>query len=1023
MAKGEALFSIILLVLAARMAAGDGLTAAAAGEEEEADRITQLPGQPRVSFQQFSGYVTVDKSAGRALFYWLTEAAVDDPTSVPLVLWLNGGPGCSSVAYGASEEIGPFRINKTGSSLYLNKFSWNSAANLLFLETPAGVGFSYTNKSSDFLDTGDRRTARDSLEFLIRWMDRFPRYKHRALYLTGESYAGHYVPQLAREIISYNAKSREPLNLKGIMVGNAVTDNYYDNLGTVTYWWSHAMISDKTFRQLINMCDFHRQKNSDECESMYSYAMDQEFGNIDQYNIYEPPCNSSSGSITRRTMQLPHRPHPIYRRLSGYDPCTEKHAEIYYNRPDVQKALHANTTNIPYKWTACSEVLNRNWNDSEVSILPIYHELIANDLRIWIFSGDVDSVVPVTATRYSLAQLKLQTKIPWYPWTDRCSEDSILVHDSRSAKNRHISVGSQARESDCSSPSPSRSETSDEVLRKAQLDLNRRDSGLTCMGWAPGAKLAASVGGFNNGNPNAKVLTRDEIGVWKTVLPNETTGSAPTPHDSVDEAYVFSHLQPNRQKSLRIPATKLFTTPSKPNYNWKAQEATRGNRYWYRLYYLCVTTCLMSQETTSVEEVSKQLKCVRLEIFGQNKREDKKDSKFLKFLGCMWSPLSWVMEATAIMTIALANEGGKPPDYSDVIGLFDENNAGNAVAALMANLVSKTKLGDIVPADAQLLEGDPLKIDLATLTGVSLPFTKNPGDETFSGPTCKQSKSAAVVMATGMYTFFGKATHLFDSTRSLWPLLWFQKVLTAIGHFYIYSIIERMLVGIIGMYPTQHRAYLRDGNIFVISFDNLVVLPVEGIPIAMPTVLSVTMTIEFYHLTEQGGITKSMTAIKKMAGMDVLCGNKTGTLNLNKLTVDKSLIEVYPKNVDQDALVLLVTSASRVENQDPIDASVVNMLGDPKEARAGIKGVIICHPFFFPNDGLNLGWYEFDSHHMFALTITLAVLPTCWLRDLSVLSYITGKRHMSSLLDFYKRKNLSKGTAIRRCNLYTPDIT
>lgn len=103
-----------------------------------------------------------------------------------------------------------------------------------------------------------------------------------------------------------------------MQVGNAVTDNYYDNLGTVTYWWSHAMISDQTFRQLMSRCDFHRQKESDECESVYSYAMDQEFGNIDQYNIYDPPCNNSdgsssgSGSATRRTMRLPHRPHVVF---------------------------------------------------------------------------------------------------------------------------------------------------------------------------------------------------------------------------------------------------------------------------------------------------------------------------------------------------------------------------------------------------------------------------------------------------------------------------------------------------------------------------------------------------------------------------------------------------------------------------------------------------------------------------------------------------------------------------------------
>ncbi|XP_071722840.1 serine carboxypeptidase-like 25 [Rutidosis leptorrhynchoides] len=387
-------------------------------KEEDKDRIFQLPGQPKVTFQQFSGYVTVNKVAGRALFYYFTEAQ-QNPISKPLVLWLNGGPGCSSVAYGASEEIGPFRINKTASGLYINKFSWNTVANLLFLEAPAGVGFSYSNRSSDLLDTGDIRTAKDSLKFMIQWLNRFPRYKNRELYITGESYAGHYVPQLARQIMIYNKNSKHPINLKGIMVGNAVTDNYYDNLGTVTYWWSHAMISDKTYKQLINTCDFKRQKESDECESLYSYAMDKEFGNIDQYNIYAPPCNVISDGTTissKRNIRLPHQPHMVVRQLSGYDPCTEKHAEIYYNRADVQKALHANITKIPYKWTACSEVLNRNWNDTEVSILPIYREMIAGGLRVWVFSGDVDSVVPVTATRFSLAQLKLTTKVSWYPW-------------------------------------------------------------------------------------------------------------------------------------------------------------------------------------------------------------------------------------------------------------------------------------------------------------------------------------------------------------------------------------------------------------------------------------------------------------------------------------------------------------------------------------------------------------------------------------------------------------------------------
>ncbi|KZV35532.1 Alpha/beta-Hydrolases superfamily protein [Dorcoceras hygrometricum] len=389
------------------------ITAVAITEEQELDRITALPGQPPVNFSQFSGYVTVNEGEGRALFYWLTEAT-DHAHEMPLVLWFNGGPGCSSIAYGASEELGPFRINKTGSSLYLNKYAWNRVANILFLESPAGVGFSYTNTSSNLKDTGDNRTAADALVFLIKWMSRFPQYKHRDFYISGESYAGHYVPQLAQKIYDYNKNSSHPIiNLKGFTVGNAVMDNYYDNIGTVTYWWSHAMISDRTYKLILKQCNFKSLNTSQKCDQALNYAMNHEFGDIDQYSIYTPTCNSSKANITN----TPRLKNTLLRpRFSGYDPCSEKYAEKYYNRPDVQKALHANTTGIRYNWTACSDVLLRNWKDTDFSVLPIYRKLIAAGLRIWVYSGDTDSVVPVTATRFSLSHLHLKIKTPWYPW-------------------------------------------------------------------------------------------------------------------------------------------------------------------------------------------------------------------------------------------------------------------------------------------------------------------------------------------------------------------------------------------------------------------------------------------------------------------------------------------------------------------------------------------------------------------------------------------------------------------------------
>ncbi|CAN1301255.1 Plasma membrane ATPase [Linum perenne] len=381
-------------------------------------------------------------------------------------------------------------------------------------------------------------------------------------------------------------------------------------------------------------------------------------------------------------------------------------------------------------------------------------------------------------------------------------------------------------------------------------------------------------------------------------------------------------------------------------------------------------------EKIPIEEVFEQLKCSRggltsdegssrLQVFGPNKLEEKKESKVLKFLGFMWNPLSWVMEAAAIMALALANGGGRPPDWQDFIGIvtlliinstisfIEENNAGNAAAALMAGLAPKTKvlrdsrwteqeaailvpgdiisikLGDIVPADARLLEGDPLKIDQSALTGESLPVTRNPYDEVFSGSTCKQGEIEAVVIATGVHTFFGKAAHLVDNTNQVGH---FQKVLTAIGNFCICSIAVGILVELLVMYPIQHRKY-RDG------IDNLLVLLIGGIPIAMPTVLSVTMAIGSHRLSQQGAITKRMTAIEEMAGMDVLCSDKTGTLTLNKLTVDKSLIEVFVKGMDKEHVMLLAARASRTENQDAIDAAIVGMLADPKEARAGIREI------------------------------------------------------------------------------------
>lgn len=132
-----------------------------------------------------------------------------------------------------------------------------------------------------------------------------------------------------------------------MQVGNAVIDNYYDGIGTVTYWWSHSMISEQSYKSILKHCNFTADNTSNLCDDAVRYAVNHEFGNIDQYSIYTPSCSHNN------TVQRIRLKSTILHRISGYDPCTEDYAEKYYNRHDVQKAMHANITNIPYKWTAC----------------------------------------------------------------------------------------------------------------------------------------------------------------------------------------------------------------------------------------------------------------------------------------------------------------------------------------------------------------------------------------------------------------------------------------------------------------------------------------------------------------------------------------------------------------------------------------------------------------------------------------------------------------------------------------------
>ncbi|KAM3733863.1 hypothetical protein ACB098_11G170700 [Castanea mollissima] len=371
---------------------------------KQEDRIERLPGQPYVNFSQYGGYVTVNKSAGRALYYYFVEAH-HSKNSLPLLLWLNGGPGCSSFT-GALVELGPFRVHSDGKTLYTNKFSWNYAANVLFLESPAGVGFSYSNTTSDYDKSGDSRTAADNYVFLVNWLERFPEYKDRDFYISGESYAGHYVPQLAHTILYHNKKANKTIiNLKGIIIGNAAINDETDEQGLVDYLGSHAIISNEDVYQIHKYCDFspNATAQSRECDASY-LALEDNIIAINIYNIYAPLCFSSN--VTTR---------PKKASILEFDPCSNNYMYVYLNRPDVQEALHANVTKLTHDWEQCGDTIQA-WTDSPSTIIPLLKEFMDNGIRVWIFSGDIDGRVPVTSTLYSINKMKLSVKTPWQPW-------------------------------------------------------------------------------------------------------------------------------------------------------------------------------------------------------------------------------------------------------------------------------------------------------------------------------------------------------------------------------------------------------------------------------------------------------------------------------------------------------------------------------------------------------------------------------------------------------------------------------
>jgi H+-transporting ATPase len=344
----------------------------------------------------------------------------------------------------------------------------------------------------------------------------------------------------------------------------------------------------------------------------------------------------------------------------------------------------------------------------------------------------------------------------------------------------------------------------------------------------------------------------------------------------------------------------------------------------------------------------------RLTQYGPNEIEEKKTNPFLKFLTYFWGPIPWMIEAAVILS-AVARHW---PDFgiilllllaNAVVGFWEEHQAGNAIAALKAKLainarvkrdgkwitlearelvpgdVIRVRLGDIVPADARLLEGDLVEVDQSALTGESLPATRKPGEAVFSGSIIRQGEIGALVYATGANTYFGKTAQLVQEAHTVSH---FQRAVLKIGDYLI--ILAVALVAVI------ITVALFRGDPILTTLQFALVLTVAAIPVAMPTVLSVTMAVGARLLAKKEAIVTRLAAIEELAGVDVLCSDKTGTLTQNKLTLGDPF---SVNNVPAEQVILNAALASRADNKDTIDLAV---LGGLKNDQA-LKGYQVVH--------------------------------------------------------------------------------
>ena len=399
----------------------------------DADLVKSLPDYTYRG-RLYSGYLSVSSVKQ---FHYMFNYAHEDPDHKPLVLWLNGGPGCSSLD-GWAMENGPMQMDEKG-NYQTNQYSWNRAANMLYIESPGDVGFSYVDSKYDYeLEISDDIAAEDNLNAVLDFFKKFPSFKGRDFYISGESYAGIYIPMLTYKIIMYNKKvtKSQQINLKGILVGNGVADWNYDTTpAMVDFAFTHHLTSYENRMNFNKYClmDFNRTicekiidiiYNNLDTINIYDYLQKCELpttkeGYIDYYSSYFMKSPWAFKDLRKKQAELKAKLKSGKTLLNDKklklspDCVDDKPLLNYFNRDDVKTALHVKADKY---WELCSGDVSQRYQIQDKGSIWAYPTIIKEGIRILIYNGDTDMAVPFNGNQAWIQDLKLEVEKKWTQW-------------------------------------------------------------------------------------------------------------------------------------------------------------------------------------------------------------------------------------------------------------------------------------------------------------------------------------------------------------------------------------------------------------------------------------------------------------------------------------------------------------------------------------------------------------------------------------------------------------------------------